>query len=332
MSARDLVMAAAGMSAGGLNVGDVFSAYTYTGTGSTKTVNNGIDLAGKGGMVWTKDRTNGFNHGVFDTTRGLSGALCTNLTNGNLGGALSSFNANGFTLNASTFNANANAANMASWTFRKTPKFFDVVTWNGNNAIGRVISHSLGIKPGLVIVKCTNTTGDWLTVARYSNGDQMRLKLNTTAATTGGNTDAGKQWTATTFSLAGVADGSSESAALVNATGNTYVAYLFAHDPEPTGVIQCGSFTADASGNAAVTLGWEPQYLLVKRTNAVDSWLVLDAARGLSSISSGPILLPNGASAELGAGSFIKTTATGMNGSALGAGIHYIYMAIRKPS
>ena len=332
MSARDLVMAAAGMSAGGLNVGDVFSAYTYTGNSSTQTINNGIDLAGKGGMVWTKARTYAYNHGVFDTVRGSSGALCTNLTNGNLGYPLSSFNANGFTLNALTSVANVNAVNMASWTFRKAPKFFDVVGWNGNNAIGRVISHSLGIKPGLVIVKCTNTTGDWLTVARYSNGNQMRLKLNTTAATTGGSTDAGNQWTATTFSLAGVADGSDASAALVNATGNTYIAYLFAHDPEPTGVIQCGSFTTDASGNVAVTLGWEPQYLLVKLTNGIDQWFVLDAARGLSSISSGSILLPNASSAESGAGSFIKTTAIGMNGSAIGAGNHFIYMAIRKPS
>ena len=36
-------------------VDDVFSAYTYYG-GPAKSINNGIDLAGEGGLVWTKSR------------------------------------------------------------------------------------------------------------------------------------------------------------------------------------------------------------------------------------------------------------------------------------
>ena len=35
---------------------DVFSTYLYTGNGSTQTITNGIDLSGKGGMIWTKIR------------------------------------------------------------------------------------------------------------------------------------------------------------------------------------------------------------------------------------------------------------------------------------
>ena len=321
MSTRDLVMAAAGMSAGmsagGLNVSQVFSTSLYTGNGGIQTINNGIDLANNGGMVWTKDRTNAFNHGVFDTARGSSGALCTNLTNGNLGNALSSFNANGFTINASTFNANVNAANMASWTFRKAPKFFDVVSWAGDGAGIRTIAHNLAVAPGCIIVKPVNGSSNWHTYHRSIPTGYLKLNL----------TDANQEGLGFFPNVSATSFGTA-----INTNGITYVAYLFAHDPEPTGVIQCGSFTADASGNAAVTLGWEPQYLLIKQTNAVDNWLVLDAARGLSSISSGTILLPNSTSAELGAGSFIKTTATGVNVSVLGAGNHYIYMAIRKPS
>jgi len=33
---------------------DVFSTYLYTGNGSTQTITNGIDLSGKGGLVWIK--------------------------------------------------------------------------------------------------------------------------------------------------------------------------------------------------------------------------------------------------------------------------------------
>jgi hypothetical protein len=35
---------------------DVFSTYLYTGNGSTQTITNGIDLAGEGGLVWSKAR------------------------------------------------------------------------------------------------------------------------------------------------------------------------------------------------------------------------------------------------------------------------------------
>ena len=41
-----------------LFVEDVFLTYLYTGNGSTQTITNGIDLAGKGGLVWTKRRVN----------------------------------------------------------------------------------------------------------------------------------------------------------------------------------------------------------------------------------------------------------------------------------
>lgn len=50
----DLLLATSGgeaQAASGGYVDDVFSAYTYTGNGSTQTINNGIDLAGKGGLV-----------------------------------------------------------------------------------------------------------------------------------------------------------------------------------------------------------------------------------------------------------------------------------------
>lgn len=48
------------------------------------------------------------------------------------------------------------------------------------------------------------------------------------------------------------------------------------------GIIQCGSFTADGSGNVTVNLGWEPQFLLVKRTDGTGSWYMVNAARGWS--------------------------------------------------
>ena len=37
-------------------VENLFSTYVYTGTGSSRTINNGIDVSNKGGLVWIQQR------------------------------------------------------------------------------------------------------------------------------------------------------------------------------------------------------------------------------------------------------------------------------------
>ena len=64
----NLLKMMAGSAAAPLYVDDVFSAYTYTGNGSTQTITNGIDLAGKGGMVWIKSRGFAYSNYFTDTT------------------------------------------------------------------------------------------------------------------------------------------------------------------------------------------------------------------------------------------------------------------------
>lgn len=137
-------------------VDDVFSTYTYMGNGSSQTINNGIDLAGNGGLVWIKSRTNAYYHGLYDTVRGVgtgkslytntTEAQGTNSTNQNL----TAFNSNGFSLGttSSTNVLNATGDSFISWTFRKAPKFFDVVTYAGDGSAGtRSITHNLGTTP-----------------------------------------------------------------------------------------------------------------------------------------------------------------------------------------
>jgi hypothetical protein len=149
-----------------LYVDDVFSTYLYTGNGSTQTITNGIDLAGKGGMTWCKDRDLGGNHGLFDTVRGVSTSLSSNLTDAqyySAGTMLTSFNSNGFSLGPNYLAINSSGIKYASWTFREAAKFFDVVTYTGTGA-NRTIAHNLGSVPGCIIVKRTDTAGDWHTM------------------------------------------------------------------------------------------------------------------------------------------------------------------------
>ena len=59
-------------------VDDVFSTYIYEGTQTAKTITNGIDLAGEGGMVWIKNRVGSWGNNIFDTERGAGKIIRTN--------------------------------------------------------------------------------------------------------------------------------------------------------------------------------------------------------------------------------------------------------------
>jgi Fibronectin type III domain len=324
-------IAANSESDGTLYVDDVFSTYLYTGNGSTQTITNGIDLAGKGGMTWIKSRSDATDNALYDTARGAtydlvsnSGNVQTTQTTG-----LTTFNSNGFSI-GTLAKLNTSASTYASWTFRKAPKFFDVVTWAGNNVNGRQIPHNLGITPGCIMVKYTSPSGaiDW---AVYHVGvdatspQSWVLALNTTAARAVSGPWNNTAPTSTNFTIS--------NAAKVNASGSTYVAYLFAHDTSSTGIIQCGSFTTDGSGNATVNLGWEPQYWFYKNIG-VESWQVYDTMRGWSQTSIFN-LNPNSSGAEGGGiAHLFYPTATGFEcvGGALAPSTTFIYMAIRRPN
>jgi hypothetical protein len=310
---------------------DVFSTYLYTGNGSTQTITNGIDLSGKGGLVWIKSRTAANLHNLVDTNRGANLALdsSTTLANWNTAsGGVTSFNSTGFSLgNFGSFNGSG--ANFASWTFRKQPKFFDVVTYTGDGVAGRTVAHALGSVPGCMIVKNTSNASNW-SVYHRSTGATDRLILNLTNATGANNTI----WndTAPTSTVFTVGDNAG-----VNASGQTYVAYLFAHNAGGFGltgtdnVISCGSFTSDIAG-LDINLGYEPQWVMVKVTNGVGlGWYIWDSMRGFPVGTGGVALQANVSDAESATG-WISPTATGfkLNAGQLGSGNPFIYIAIRR--
>jgi hypothetical protein len=67
------------------------------------------------------------------------------------------------------------------------------------------------------------------------------------------------------------------SGTFLNTSGNTYVAYLFAEIP---GFSKFGSYTGNGSADGPfVYCGFRPRYLMIKVTNAVNEWLIIDSAR-----------------------------------------------------
>ena len=331
---------------------EVFSTYVYTGTGSAQTITNGIDLSTKGGLVWTKCRNNPGSNRFNDTVRGATNALRSNSTDAStvIANGLTAFNANGYTLGDDSGNSGYNFSTSytyASWTFREQPKFFDVVTYTGTGSVQN-IAHNLGSVPGCIIVKKTNTTGAWYVYHRGlvppaatagTSAPQNYVTLNTTGqvqtlSTIWNNTAP----TSTVFTVG--------TSAEVNASGASFVAYIFAHNAGGFGlngadnVITCGNYKGLGSGTGPVIdLGFEPQWILVKpvkdTSSATPDWVILDNIRQWDTGGSTKGLFPNLSDAETGTGS-LKLTSTGFqpmggDGSQFNENqVGYIYIAIRR--
>ena len=329
-SNKKLLQAAAGSAGESLYVEDVFSNHLYAGNGSTQTITNGIDLSKEGGLVWMKERSFAQNHHLYDTERGVQNGIFTNLDYGEITwtNALSSFNSTGFSIGANG-QINTSTYDYASWTFRKAQKFFDVVTYTGTGVAGRTVAHNLGSAPSMIVVKKTSGQGQW-PVYHVSRGIGKELFLNKTAA----ETAYGDLWegvTSTNFTISANNQ--------VNFNGDTYVAYLFASDAGGFGddgtenIIKCGSFST--TGSSTVTLGFEPQWLMVKQTNGLAGWYIWDTMRGWTVGAAGsnndPSLYANTNGAEVGYGVSIgNPTATGFVTENFASG-DYIYIAIRRP-
>jgi len=316
---------------------DVFSTWLYTGNGSTQTITNGIDLSTKGGLTWIKSRGGTTGHRLTDTVRGATKSIASNSTSTEAteSTGLTAFTTSGFSIGAD-LDYNTSSATYVSWSFREQAKFFDIVTYTGNGVAGRAINHNLGSTPGCIIIKDRSAGFDWLVWHRSST---TGFFLNTADALQGQAAyffGDGTTYTAPTSTTFTVGNDGRE-----NANGTTYVAYVFAHEAGGFGdsgndnVISCGSYTGNGSTNGtAVTLGWEPQWLLIKRVNSTGDWNLIDNLRGFVVGGTDAELNLNLTNAE-STGTFVTPTATGfqLNTTDIGYNANlsnYIYVAIRR--
>ena len=287
LATQRLMQGAAGAGGDKIYVDDIFSTFLYKGNDSSITVNNSLDLSTEGGLVWVKNRTTSYGHFLFDTERGTTTALSSNLDNANFSETkgVTSFNSNGFTIGGSGADSafNSSSHDYASWTFRKAPGFFDVVTWTGDNDTNRAISHNLESVPGMIIVKNTSNVFDWAVWHRsiWNTSTYNSLQLNKTDAQNGWNSFYGVS--APTSSNFYVRSNGA------NVSGQTYVAYVFAHDDQQFGkagnasVIKCGSYTGNGSTTGPeINLGWEPQWIMIKWASGAEGWLMFDCMRGIT--------------------------------------------------
>lgn len=329
MTTRDIVMSAAGATTDKTYIENVFSTNLWIGNSTSQTITNGIDLAGKGGLVWSypRSKTTGGQHCLVDTTRGRAYVLASNLTNGNSAASsstqdLTSFNSDGFSIGTS-YNSFINDSGIkeVGWTFRKAPKFFDVQTKSHTTGTASTVDLSTLGTVGMVIVKRTDSTGNWY-VWHNDLTSGYNAYLNTTAAQF--NTNAYLSVSGTTLTIAsGMPTG-------------TYVIYGYAHDTSTDGLIQCGSYAGNDTNFPTINIGWEPQYILIKRVSGgTGDWVVLDTMRVITTTYADALLAANTTAAETFVSNLVSVTSTGFKLERLLASINttgsnYIYMAIRR--
>jgi len=304
-----------------------------TGTGSSGGTVSGLNFSPD--LIWEKARNNVSDHFVVDAVRGINSSspyLRVNNTNAesSLGSWVTSTTSTGYTINSNDYGAipivswcwDAGSSTVTNTQGSITSQVranasagFSIVTYTGNATTGATVGHGLGVAPGFVIIKDRSAAFDWR-VWTTSFGTGNALSLNSTAATSGNSPVMQAAPNSTVMSLLG-------SGYSVNNSGNTYVAYCFA---PVAGYSAFGSYTGNGTSDGPfVYTGFRPKYLLYKRTDSANSWIILDAMRSTYNVTD-DALVANLADAEyanettlavdmLSNGFKIRTTGTAANQS-----------------
>jgi hypothetical protein len=246
-----------------------FDATTYTGNSGTLSVTNSGGF--QPDLVWGKARNAAVNHGLYDSVRGVSKRISSDLAGAEItDSGVTSFNSNGFTLGSSTSMNDPNP--YVAWQWKKgVNQGFDIVTFTAPLSGNFTINHSLGVVPAMIIVKDRSGTVSWV-VGHKSLPNQTTYYLSLSQAIAQQNNTTVWGNTAPTATQVTIGVGGA-----VNASNNG-VAYLFA---EVTGFSKFGSYTGNGSTDGVfVHLGFLPRFLMIKRTDANDyNWTMYDSAR-----------------------------------------------------
>ena len=290
-----------------------FNTVLYTGNGGTQSI-TGVGFSPD--LIWTKDRNAAIPHILNDSVRGVSKTLYSNLTNAEAnypGFNVTSFNSDGMTVgdnSAGAYGSNGLSKNYVAWcwdagsgspvsntdgTITSTVKAnpatgFSVVTYTGNG-VASTIGHGLNDVPAMIITKVRNNTGGNWGVYHKSIGNTGAVFLNVTNATS----TSSLYWNNTTPTSSVFSVGSNNT----DTNWNTYnfISYCFS---EVAGYSKFGTYTGNGISNGpTVTTGFRPAFIMMKSTNATDSWAMVDNRRHPSNDPLCPTLLADGNAAEL---------------------------------
>ena len=256
----------------------------YTGNGGTQSI-TGVGF--QPDWTWIKGRSFSDNHVLTDAVRGVTKTIFSDLTAAEetQTGGLTAFGSDGFSV-GSLAEVNTNNATLVSWNWKangsgsantngsinstvsvNTTSGFSIVKWTGTGS-NATIGHGLTVAPAMIIVKELGTANDWV-VYHKSLGGGKYIYLNQTT----GEASASTVWqnydpTSSVFYTG--------TSGLVSQS-EPYIAYCFA---EKTGYSKMGLYTGNGNNDGAfIYLGFKPAFLMIKRSDQDQPWLLFDNKR-----------------------------------------------------
>jgi len=320
---------------------DSFNIRTYKGT---KPNSQNIDGFGfDPNFVWIKNRDATDHWSVFDTIRGNTALLQVNDAGAEQAFSAFDFITDGFSI-ANSGQANESGDDLVSYgwkandnepTYNTTGSTNSITSVNANAGFSMVsftgtgsnatVAHGLSSAPDMIIFKNRDASASWL-VYHTSVGNEHGLYMETNGAKTDSNAffqDTSP--TSTVFSVGTHAD----------PNGNTHriMAYCF---HAVTGYSKFGSYSGSGSNGNAVTLGFKPDFVLIKRINDTGGWLLFDSKRSIGGTADDRLEVDNTSSETADSNSkwlsFKATTfeANGSDTEVNASGSTYIYAAFAQ--
>jgi hypothetical protein len=270
-----------------------FGIATWTGNDNNTRAITGLGF--RPDFVWIKRRNSSEPHALYDSLRGENKQLESNSNgaqaiNSTQYMGLPSFDADGFSV-GNNGGTNRASNTYVGWAWKagntwesnidgtieslvnaNTANGFSIVKYTATGGSVKTVGHGLSSAPELIIAKVTNQSYDWL-VYHSSLGNDVGLQLHSNAAAAD---NSFMDDTSPTSSVFTVKNGNN----LNYADGNEIIAYCW---HSVSGFSKFGSYTGNSSTQSITGVGFQPDWLMIKQTNATNSWRIFDSTRGLTS-------------------------------------------------
>ena len=272
---------------------DHHNAVLYTGTQQALSV-TGVGF--RPDWIWFKSRNATWGNAFFDSTRGNTKQLKVESgTENTISDGVTSFDADGFSLAATTSlegrNQNNSGSTYIAWCWKlnggttssntdgnvtstvqvNSDAGVSVITFPANSTNGTTIGHGLGVAPKMIIMKGRESVSAWLTYHHELGADRY-VSLSSFAASAQNADVWGNTAPTSTVFTAGLS-----VAGLSSGGANDGVAYCFA---EKEGFSKFGQYRGKGSTDGQfIFTGFKPAFVMVKSYDNNLAWFIMDNRR-----------------------------------------------------
>ena len=267
-----------------------FQIKLYTGTGSSLALTNDGNSDLQPDWVWAKRRDGTYSHAWFDSSRGSTKRIISNLANTEDTNAqyITSFDSDGFTAGTDA-NINQSSLTYVAWQWKanggttssnsdggitttvqaNTTAGFSIITYEGTFS-STSIGHGLNSAPEWLIFKNRESTDPWAlwhVGLNFPTDDLIYFNTN-------GANQHDPSFLNTAPSSSVITLGAYEN---TNQDNNDLVCYAF-HSVK--GYSKFGKYIGNGNADGAfVYTGFKPAWVMVKRTNSTGYWVMFDNTR-----------------------------------------------------